>query len=41
MDNTEVFFGMAYAIGLNPLGEMEAGMMACEGVLFNDRCYVR
>jgi alkaline phosphatase len=41
MDNTEVFFGMAYAIGLNPLGEMETETPACEGVVFNGRCYVR
>ncbi len=48
MDNTEVFFGIAYALGVDPLAE--DGMaavedetaeeeMVCEGVVFNDRCY--
>lgn len=46
MDNTEVFFGMAAALGLDPLAEdgMAASMDeagACEGVLFNGRCYTR
>ena len=46
MDNTEVFFGMAYALGLDPLAEdgMAAGMgdeTTCAGVVFNGRCYTR
>jgi alkaline phosphatase len=46
MDNTEVFFGMAAALGVDPLAE--DGMAAdegddtdCAGIVFNDRCYVR
>jgi len=51
MDNTEVFFGIAYALGVDPMAEdgMAAAMdeamaddeMACEGIVFNDRCYTR
>lgn len=46
LDNTEVFFGMAAALGLDPLAEdgMAADMgddAECEGVLFNGRCYTR
>lgn len=50
MDNTETFFGMAYALGLDPLAEdgMAAGEVEetedeaeCEGFIFNDRCYTR
>jgi len=46
MDNTEVFFGMAYALGLDPLAEdgMAAGVgdeTTCAGVVFNGRCYTR
>ncbi|MFN3979916.1 MAG: alkaline phosphatase [Caldilinea sp.] len=46
MDNTEVFFGMAAALGLDPLAEngMAASMGnedACEGIVFNGRCYTR
>jgi alkaline phosphatase len=48
MDNTETFFGMAYALGLDPLAEdgmaadaeMVEEAMDCEGVVFNDRCYL-
>ena len=51
MDNTEIFFGIAYALGVDPMAEdgMAAAMdeamadeeMACEGIVFNDRCYTR
>ncbi len=51
MDNTEVFFGIAYALGVDPMAEdgMAAAMdeamageeMVCEGIVFNDRCYTR
>lgn len=51
MDNTEVFFGIAYALGVDPTAEdgMAAAMgeemaddeMVCEGIVFNDRCYTR
>jgi hypothetical protein len=46
MDNTEVFFGMAAALGLDLLAEdgMAASMGdegACEGIVFNGRCYTR
>jgi alkaline phosphatase len=46
MDNSEIFFGMANAIGLDPQAEDgmaagEGGAMACEGVVFNGRCYTR
>lgn len=50
MDNTEIFFGMAYALGLDPLAEdgiaateAEASEedVACDGVVFNGQCYVR
>ncbi len=50
MNNTDVFFGMAYALGLDPLAEdgvaAEAEATAdesadCEGVVFNGQCYVR
>ena len=48
MDNTELFFGMAYALGVDPLAEdgmaadeeMTEEEMDCEGVVFNDRCYL-
>lgn len=46
MDNTEVFFGLAAALGLDPLAEdgMAASMDdegACAGIVFNGRCYTR
>lgn len=46
MDNTEVFFGLAAALGLDPLAEdgMAASMNdegACAGIVFNGRCYTR
>lgn len=46
MDNTEVFFGMAAALDLDLLAEdgMAASMGdegACEGIVFNGRCYTR
>lgn len=51
MDNTEIFFGMAFALGLDPLAEDGMAVAAeedarevetfCEGVLFNDQCYIR
>jgi alkaline phosphatase len=51
MDNTEVFFGMAFALGLDPLAEdgmaaemedeMDGEEIVCEGIVFNDRCYTR
>lgn len=48
LDNTDIFFGMAYALGLDPLAE--DGMAApaeegaadaetCEGIVFNGQCY--
>ncbi|MCS7220118.1 MAG: alkaline phosphatase [Anaerolineae bacterium] len=39
MDNTEVFFGMAYAIGLDPMAS--DGKVACTGIRFGSRCYHR
>jgi alkaline phosphatase len=39
MDNTEVFFGMAAAIGLSPVSE--SGAVECEGFIFNGVCYER
>ena len=46
MDNTEVFFGLAAALGLDPLAEdgMAVSMDdegACAGIVFNGRCYTR
>ncbi|HAJ35803.1 MAG TPA: alkaline phosphatase [Chloroflexi bacterium] len=46
MDNTEIFFGMAAALGVDPLAEdgMAASMdteSACAGIVFNSRCYTR
>jgi alkaline phosphatase len=50
MDNTEIFFGMAYALGLDPQAEDGMAVAAeesaeeeaeCEGVIFNGTCYVR
>jgi hypothetical protein len=51
MDNTEVFFGIAYALGIDPTAEdgMAAAAeemasdeeMVCAGIVFNDRCYTR
>lgn len=46
MDNTEVFFGLAAALGLDPLAEdgMAASMSDegdCAGIVFNGRCYTR
>jgi hypothetical protein len=50
MNNTDIFFGMAYALGLDPLAEdgvaaeVEAAAdesEECEGVIFNGQCYVR
>ncbi|MBW7882667.1 MAG: alkaline phosphatase [Caldilineaceae bacterium] len=51
LDNTEIFFGMAYALGLDLTVEdgmavaeeamAEGEEIECEGVVFNDRCYLR
>ncbi|MFO7632731.1 MAG: alkaline phosphatase, partial [Caldilinea sp.] len=46
MDNTDIFFGLAFALGLDPLAEDgmavdREGDVACEGIIFNGRCYTR
>ena len=46
MDNSEIFFGMANALGLDPQAEDgmaagEGGALDCEGVVFNGSCYTR
>jgi alkaline phosphatase len=50
MDNTDIFFGMAYALGLDPLAEDGVAAAdtagadtaeACEGVVFNGQCYMQ
>lgn len=39
IDNTEIFFGMAFAIGLDP--SAETGVVDCAGIMFAGNCYVR
>jgi alkaline phosphatase len=40
MDNSEVFLGLAYALGLDPARE-PGSADACAGFYFNGRCYTR
>jgi alkaline phosphatase len=39
MDNSEVFFGLAFALGVDP--RVEGVGTVCDGIFFNGRCYFR